>query len=127
MSETIRNGRCLCGAVRLQARGEPRFIANCHCESCRRAASAPSFVWAGFFDQQVSITGDSLATFVSSPGVTRGFCNLCGSPLFYRGERWAGETHLAVCAFDAAAEMAPTMDYLQEEKLPWSALLPAKS
>jgi hypothetical protein len=123
MSETLRKGRCLCGAVRFETSGEPRFVANCHCESCRRAASAPSFVWAGFLDPQVAITGDSLATYASSPGVTRGFCGRCGSPLFYRSDKYAGETHLAACAFENSAELAPKMDYLQEEKLPWAALL----
>lgn len=123
MSEPLRKGRCLCGGARFEARGEPRFIANCHCESCRRAASAPSFVWAGFRDDQVSLSGETLATFGSSPGVTRSFCGRCGSPLAYRSEQYAGETHLAVCAFEKPEELAPRLDYLEAEKLPWSALL----
>jgi hypothetical protein len=123
VSEKVCTGHCLCGAVRFETRGEPKFISNCHCETCRRASSAPSLTWAGFLDAQVDIKGASLREYSSSPGVVRSFCGACGSPISYRGDRWPGETHLAVCAFDDAAAMAPASDHLAEEKLPWSALL----
>jgi hypothetical protein len=123
MAEAIRKGRCLCGAVTFQTRGEPRFISNCHCESCRRAASAPSLAWAGFLDAQVENSGESLRAYQSSPGVSRSFCGQCGSPISYTGARWPGEIHLTVCAFESAGEMPPTSDHLSQEKLPWAALL----
>ncbi len=120
---STRTGHCLCGAVKFTTRGPPRFISNCHCESCRRASSAPSLAWAGFLDAQVAISGEALREYASSPGVIRSFCGRCGSPIAFRGERWPGETHLAVCAFDSPETMAPTSDHLSEEKLPWAALL----
>ncbi|MDX2274701.1 MAG: GFA family protein [Hyphomonadaceae bacterium] len=123
MTDIIRKGRCLCGAVRFETRGEPHFISNCHCESCRRAASAPSVVWAGFFDTQVTFSGEAPAEFASSPGVRRSFCSRCGSPLAYRGDRWSGETHLPVCAFEQPESLPPQSDHLEAEKLPWAALL----
>ncbi|MBY0566336.1 MAG: hypothetical protein K2P70_03440 [Hyphomonadaceae bacterium] len=58
MSSEKRTGHCLCGAVTFETRGAPRFVSNCHCETCRRASSAPSVAWAGFNDDQVT----SLAT-----------------------------------------------------------------
>lgn len=123
MSEALRTGRCLCGAVRFEARATPRFVSNCHCESCRRASSAPSVAWAGFKTEDVTLSGGTLRGFASSPGVTRYFCSACGSPIAYRGDRWAGETHLPVCAFDAPGELAPQSDHFESEKLPWAALL----
>ena len=124
MSQAIvRSGHCLCGAVRSEARGEPRFVSYCHGQSCRRATSAPSVVWAGFQDQDVTITGETLKHYASSPGVQRSFCGACGSPIAFRGERWAGETHIAVCAFDAPETLAPRSDYFENERLPWAALL----
>lgn len=121
--DTVRTGRCLCRAVRFQARGAPKFISNCHCESCRRASSAPSVVWAGYRDEQVTLSGETLAHLASSPGVKRYFCGACGSPVGFRGEAWPGETHLPVCAFDAPETMAPASDHFENEKLPWAALL----
>lgn len=122
----VRTGRCLCGAVRFEARGAPRFISNCHCESCRRASSAPSVTWAGFADANVSLGEGALAAYASSPGVTRYFCGRCGSPIAFKGERWPGETHLPVCAFDTPQELAPTSDHFESEKLPWAAMLGAQ-
>ena len=127
MNESPRTGRCVCGAVRFEARGAPRFISNCHCESCRRASSAPSVTWAGFKTEDVTIGGETLRDFASSPGVSRFFCGACGSPLAFKGDRWAGETHLPVCAFDAPEDLAPRSDHFADEKLPWSALLGAKA
>jgi hypothetical protein len=123
MSEQVRTGRCLCGAIRFEARGEPRFVSNCHCDSCRRASSAPSVAWAGFKREQVAITGDTLTGYASSPGVIRSFCGRCGSPISFEGQRWAGETHLPVCAFDSPESMPPSTDHFEAEKLPWAALL----
>ncbi|MDX2233699.1 MAG: GFA family protein [Hyphomonadaceae bacterium] len=123
MAEDILTGRCLCGGVRFETRGAPRFLSNCHCETCRRASSAPSVAWAGFLDAQVTLTGESLRSYPSSPGVARYFCGVCGSPVAFRGERWAGETHLTICAFDAPAGLAPASDHFPEERLPWARLL----
>lgn len=122
-ADEVRTGRCFCGRVRFEARGAPKFISNCHCESCRRASSAPSVTWAGFVDDQVTLDGDTLTHFASSPGVKRFFCGACGSPVGFRGEAWAGETHLPVCAFDAPESMPPASDHFENEKLPWAALL----
>ncbi len=125
MSESVQRGHCLCGAVRFEARGTPRFISNCHCESCRRASSAPSVTWAGYRDEEVSLIGAQLRVYASSPGVQRFFCSACGAPIAFRGEKWPGETHLSVCAFEHPEAMAPTSDHFEAEKLPWSALLGA--
>lgn len=126
MSEPTRTGRCLCGAVRFETRGSPRFISNCHCETCRRASSAPSVTWAGFFDAQVTLAGETLTDYASSPGVRRFFCRVCGAPIAFRGEAWAGETHIPVCAFDQPETMPPQSDHFADEKLPWAALLGAQ-
>jgi hypothetical protein len=122
-ADAVRTGRCFCGGVRFETRGAPKFISNCHCETCRRMSSAPSVTWAGFRDEQVSLSGDALAAYASSPGVQRFFCRNCGAQIAFRGEEWAGETHLTVCSFEDAAAMAPTSDHFAEEKLPWAALL----
>ena len=45
---TMRDGRCLCGAVRYRVTGEPIWTAHCHCQSCRRATSAAFATYAGY-------------------------------------------------------------------------------
>jgi hypothetical protein len=112
-------GGCRCGAVRLAAEGPPKWVALCHCASCRRATGAPVAAYAGFSAASVRITGESFRLFATSPGVRRGFCGRCGSPLSFEGERWPGEIHLHLGAFDHPEALVPTGEAFKEERLPW--------
>lgn len=118
MTET-RGGRCLCGAVRFRAVGAPRFVAHCHCESCRRQTSSPFTTYAGYAAADVSFEGLPLSRHVSSPGVVRSFCPRCGAPMAYEGPRWPGEVHLFAAAFDDPASLAPSLHVNTAEALPW--------
>lgn len=119
MTEIEHTGHCLCGAVRYRATGAPKWIANCHCESCRRATGAPVTTYAGFASQSFAyITGEPVR-FHSSPGVTRTFCGRCGSPLTYEGARWPGETHVLIGTMDRPQDFVPTGNAFVEERLPW--------
>jgi hypothetical protein len=124
MSE-VRTGGCHCSAVRFEARGKPKFIANCHCESCRRATGAAFSTWVGYDSGQVDWSGDR-AIHASSPGVKRGFCAKCGTPLSYSGKKWPKETHLLAGVFDDASDLSPTGDAFAGEKLPWAPLIAAR-
>ena len=112
-------GRCLCGQVRYQAIGERNWIANCHCESCRRAVGAPLTTYAGFPAERFAWTAGEPVRFHSSPGVSRSFCGRCGTSLTYEGARWPGEVHVLVGALDHPEDFPPQRDAFAEEKLPW--------
>ena len=112
-------GRCLCGAVRYRAEGAPKWIANCHCEGCRRATGAPMASYAGFAAERFAYTAGAPSRFASSPGVTRSFCGRCGSPLTYEGARWPGEVHVLIGTLDRPEDFVPTRNAFVEEKLPW--------
>jgi hypothetical protein len=112
-------GRCLCGAVQFVARGAPRWVAHCHCDSCRRATSAPLTTYAGFAAEDVIWSGQSRARFNSSPGVERSFCARCGSPLSFAGARWPGEIHLFVASFAEPGALTPEIHVHAGEQLPW--------
>ena len=115
----MREGRCLCGSIRFTADGPPKWTSYCHCQSCRRHTGAPVSAYAGFDASKVRFTGEPLSSFESSPGVRRGFCGRCGSTLTYQGDRWPGEIHLHVGAFDAPETLAPAGQAFPEERLPW--------
>jgi hypothetical protein len=111
-------GRCLCGALRFTVEGPPKWTSYCHCQSCRRHTGAPVSAYAGFEVSKVRIEGE-LTYFSSSPGVRRGFCARCGSTLTYEGERWPGELHLHIGAFDDPSTLAPAGQAFPDERLPW--------
>ena len=75
--------------------------------------------YAGFAQTQVRYAAGAPAHYHSSPGVTRGFCGTCGTPLSYEGERWPDEIHLFVCAFDDPGPLVPTAHVYTGEQMPW--------
>jgi len=115
----MKSGGCLCGAVRFAADGPPKWTSYCHCGSCRRHTGAPVSAYAGFDVSKVQFTAAPPTYFDSSPGVRRGFCGRCGSTLSYQGERWPGEIHLHVGAFDDPETLAPAGHAFADERVPW--------
>ncbi len=118
MTEATR-GRCLCGGIRFSYAGSPKWVAYCHCESCRRATSAPVAAWIGLERDQFAWDAGTPAAFASSPGVTRRFCPTCGSPLSYEGERWPTEIHVYAASLDDPASAVPRAHVNTDEQLPW--------
>ncbi len=108
MNATV-GGGCACGAVRFEARLPPRFVAHCHCASCRRAHGAAFVTYAGFPTDAFAWTAgaERLVDWHTDTGATRSFCGTCGSTLVYRSPRWAGEVHLAVAHVDGDLGRAP--------------------
>ena len=76
-------GSCLCGAVRFAISGPLRDVVSCHCGQCRRSHGHFSAFTAAAWDSIAFESEDGLAWFRSSAGARRGFCNRCGSSLFW--------------------------------------------
>jgi hypothetical protein len=118
---TEARGRCHCGGVRFVAKFPSRFVAHCHCASCRRAHGAAFVTWAGFSSAQVTVTEGAglVAVHESSPGTFRRFCRACGTKLFFEGAKWPGETHVPVAAFDDPLDRAPAGHAFYAEHVAW--------
>jgi len=113
------SGHCLCGQVTWRAPGPVAWTAICHCESCRRATSAPFVPWLGVADRGLDWAGP-VAVHRTSAGVDRGFCDRCGTPLFYRNPvRWPGETHICALTRDDPAAFVPELHVYYDERLAW--------
>jgi hypothetical protein len=82
-NSSIAKGSCLCGAVSLSTTSIDRHIAACHCSVCRKwGGGALLAVECG---SDVSFKGEeNIGIYQSSEWAERGFCNKCGSHLFYR-------------------------------------------
>lgn len=113
------SGHCRCTGVKWAASGRPEWSAICHCEDCRRAASAPMVGWLGVKTADLKWSG-LIRQYRSSALVTRGFCNACGTPVsFENPTRWPGETYLYAVTLDNPADYQPECHVYVHEKLPW--------
>ena len=95
-------GGCLCEAVRYEVTGPQRKVVYCHCAQCRKTSG--HYVAATAVDvDKLTFTEDSgLRWYRSSDIAERGFCQHCGSSLFWRPD------HGKYVALMAGALDAPT-------------------
>lgn len=79
----MHKGSCLCGAVTFEVEGELKAPDACHC-SIGRKVSGHYFVSTDMPRSSLRINGEGKLTWYrSSEKVRRGFCSVCGSPLFF--------------------------------------------
>ena len=79
----VNQGSCLCGAVNIYATKINHHLAACHCSMCRKWGGAALLVVE--CDSDVSFSGEeNIGVYQSSEWAERGFCQKCGSHLFYR-------------------------------------------
>ena len=76
-------GSCLCGGVSYKIEGILRPVILCHCTQCRKTSG--HYVAATSCKiSALTIKGDTLSWYSSSHHAERGFCQTCGSNLFWR-------------------------------------------
>ena len=120
--DVMREGGCLCGAVRYQVKGNPSASGICHCRSCRKAASAPTLPFLVFPADAFAITRGEPVEFRSSPKVTRGFCGRCGSTLTYRNDDKADRLDVLTCSLDDPEAFPPEFHVWARDRLTWDHL-----
>lgn len=96
-STTEHRGTCLCGAVRISAKTKNDNISACHCTMCRKWGGGPLF--AADCNDVIFEGMEHVSIFGSSEWAERGFCQKCGTHLFYRLKQ-GGHNELSVGLFD---------------------------
>jgi len=95
---TERKGQCLCGAVNFTVKHMRSNVGACHCGMCRRWGGGP--LMAVNCGTEVAFEGEeNITVYNSSDWAERGFCNKCGSHLFYRLKE-SNEHQMPVGLFD---------------------------
>jgi len=82
-SAEIHLGGCLCKGVRYQITGPLRAIIACHCEQCRRSSGHFAAMTSAPRANVAFTASQTLKWFRSSETAERGFCERCGSNLFW--------------------------------------------
>lgn len=113
------SGHCLCGDVRFRTAGLVRTSGHCHCESCRRATSSPVTTFFTVPREGTELAGESLRYYASSPGVRRGFCGNCGSPMSFETERRPEDIDLYVASLDTGLSLPIREHWHWEERVDW--------
>ncbi len=95
MSEERHTGSCLCGAVAYEVQGPLREVIGCHCTQCRKQTGHYMAATAAKLDKFRIVKDQGLRWYHSSDMAERGFCQICGSTLFWQGK---GRDYVAIAA-----------------------------
>jgi hypothetical protein len=73
-------GRCFCGAVKIEVSGEPAAMGYCHCGDCRLWSAGPVNAFSLWPPASVKVVAgaDQLATYNKTDRSYRKFCKSCG-------------------------------------------------
>ncbi len=105
-------GRCLCGAVTVRATVTDPIVRACHCDMCRQHTSSMYMSLATDLGSEV-FEGPA-KSFRSSDWAERGFCEICGSTLWY-GTVEDGARHISAGLFENAADAPLTLEFFTDQ------------
>ncbi len=91
----METGSCLCGGVKFEMHGPLRPVVGCHCTQCRKQTGHFGAFTASSDADFKFVSDKTLAWYRASASAKRGFCNICGSTLFWKGE---GRDYISVAA-----------------------------
>ena len=76
-------GECFCGAVKIEATGEPQAMGYCHCRSCRSWSGGPVNAFSLWKPEAVKVKAgkENVATFAKTAMSERQYCKKCGGHL----------------------------------------------
>ena len=119
--DAVFTGGCLCGARRVEVTPLTKWCAHCHCSLCRRAHGAAFVTWFGVESSRFEIMNgaDRVTWYRSTPEASRGFCDRCGSTMFFRSDRWADETHIALANMEGSIDREPTAHVFYDAHVDW--------
>jgi len=102
---TSHKGECFCGAVKLEASGEPEAMGYCHCRSCRSWSGGPVNAFSLWKPENVKVTAgaENIASFKKTELSHRQYCGKCGGHLM--------TNHPPLGMVDVFAATLPTLKF----------------
>lgn len=100
-------GSCLCGAISYELRSSPKAVSHCHCRICQKAHGAAFATYGSVPVKDLVFTQgqEQLRSFASSPGITRCFCQQCGSSLTWHSAHYAEGAWISVALASLDSEL----------------------
>lgn len=112
------SGGCQCGAVRYHASDMLDNSHLCHCRMCQKAVGNIFAALVAAPDEAITWTRGKPSIFMSSEHVERGFCDKCGTPLFYH-DVTNGRTNFTIGSLDNPGDFPPGANTCTENMVPW--------
>lgn len=111
------HGKCLCGKVKIKAAQVSLLVGVCHCKYCQTWGGGPLFTLdAG---REFKLDGSCfVSSYSSSDWAERGFCNNCGTHLFYRLKQ-NGQYFVPVGLFEQLTNVMFDHQIFIEQKPAW--------
>ena len=85
---TVHQGGCLCGAVRVEVRGTPKRVGACHCRYCQLRSGSAFGVSVYFPHEDVTVLQGELKSYAyqteSGNTTENQFCTECGSNVLWK-------------------------------------------
>jgi len=96
-------GSCFCGAVEIEAEGDPAAMGYCHCESCRHWSAGPVNAFTLWDPSKVRVTrgAEFVGQYNKTVASDRKWCTKCGGHLM--------TGHPGFKLVDVYAAMLPTV------------------
>lgn len=112
-------GQCYCGATKFHADVPPQTVTYCHCRDCRRVTGAPVAAFAEFEGTALTFTPNAGREISITPGVTRTFCDACGSPISGRYDYLPNTVYISVGLLDQVDDFAPELHGHDASRVAW--------
>lgn len=114
-------GSCLCGGIAYRAEKPVRYASHCYCTMCQKqhgaaAGSYANVASAGFaFERGAELVKE----YASSEHGRRGFCQVCGSTLFWRSTQAQDRIAVALGTLDQQFDLPVEHELHTDTKPAW--------
>ena len=112
-------GSCACGAVTIEAAGDPATVSMCHCQPCQKRTGNSYSVHACFSRTTAGETRSHLRKGDTGCTITFHFCPVCASTLHWDVEAMPDMIGIPVGVFADPSFPSPTTSIFVPQKHPW--------
>lgn len=118
-------GGCACGAIKFEFNTDPDFIANCHCNDCKRASGGEMATFFGVPASDFTLISGKPKPYhyiaASGKGLDRMFCPDCGSRVYTDNlESFPGAVFVQLGSLDRPDLITPKLEMFTKRRLAWN-------
>lgn len=113
----LRQGGCLCGAVRYEINLDGHETGNCHCIDCQKNSGSAYMPFANVDSGQFRWISKPKGAFKSSDIAVRRFCTQCGTPLTWESVESPDRQSVSIGTLDDTSGVEITYEIYTRSRL----------